>query len=625
MRHPYLLAAVFGFASALSLDELLQALPDEPRGYGEPCSNRDYWQPILDANVKFVDKTRNDARKQLDTNMPAWSDADYLLYSQTGNRDVGQTMMRNRHTFVRNLVLAECFDMDGTFLAKAEAALVDYATQKTWVLAAHDAKLDVFYGRAAYVDLNAALVSSFLGSTLYMLDDVLSDTTKEMLRTELSDRTVQPLLDRLKGESKPFWWQTSDSNWNAVCFNGMATAILTTVADKADRAAALLTLVDQSQGYLKSFFDDGYGSEGVSYFNYGFGEFAELREKLCDATAGVVDLFDVPKVGRMAHAPRHFAMRNGKLAGFGDARLDSTFSTPLLQYIAFAYGESDDVDAPIKSSLPGTVMNLAFPVTKPTACRPLSYDDDGTNDDLLRHVFDKAQVVVLRGNDDSKFDLTFKVTGNGGHSHNDIGSYEIVFGDEYIMGDAGGPSFYEARTFDKRRYLSPLMNSYGHPVPVVAGKNQSEAVAVQKKNKFQLTTDFTPSMDIVSTNLAAAYDVKTLATLKRTVSFDRTDLGSIAIEDAIAMKDGATVDFESVFTVLGNWTATSDATGVVTTASGAQVKVSITASSEFTVSSKVLSDYKLTWTRVAVKVSSDNSEEFVTVTIQPESTPCNDI
>ncbi|KAF0708658.1 hypothetical protein As57867_006257, partial [Aphanomyces stellatus] len=139
----------------------------------------------------------------------------------------------------------------------------------------------------------------------------------------------------------------------------------------------------------------------------------------------------------------------------------------------------------------------------------------------------------------------------------------------------------------------------------------------------QLTTAFTPLKDTVSTDLAAAYDVKTLASLKRSVSFDRTNLGSIAIEDAIAMKDGATVNFESVFTALGNWATTGAASGVITAAGGTQVNVCIAATSAFTLSSTVLSDYNLTWTRVAVKVVSKNTKDSVTVTIQPASKACS--
>ncbi|RHY18379.1 hypothetical protein DYB32_010390, partial [Aphanomyces invadans] len=216
--------------------------------------------------------------------------------------------MKKRHEFTRDLLLAECFDMNGRFLAKLDNALVSYATQRTWVLAAHDSKLDVYHGKTVYVDLNAALVSSFLGNALYMLGSVLSGNTSKIIRDELKRRTVQPLLDRLIGKKTPFYWQSRDSNWNAVCFNGMVSAILTTVDDKPTRAAALAAIINQSKNYFMSFFEDGYGTEGVGYYNYGFEEYAELREKICDATNGRIDLFNNAKAGTISHLPLLLSM-----------------------------------------------------------------------------------------------------------------------------------------------------------------------------------------------------------------------------------------------------------------------------------------------------------------------------
>ncbi|ETW04756.1 hypothetical protein H310_03903, partial [Aphanomyces invadans] len=137
-----LLTAIAGSAVSITDVEVLASLRDDPIGYAMPCSNRTFWQPILDANVNIVNAVRATGVKRLKQAMPPWSDAAYLLYNQTGNRVDGQTMMKKRHEFTRDLLLAECFDMNGRFLAKLDNALVSYATQRTWVLAAHDSKLD---------------------------------------------------------------------------------------------------------------------------------------------------------------------------------------------------------------------------------------------------------------------------------------------------------------------------------------------------------------------------------------------------------------------------------------------------------------------------------------------------
>ena len=61
---------------------------------------------------------------------------------------------------------------------------------------------------------------------------------------------------------------------------------------------------------------------------------------------------------------------------------------------------------------------------------------------------------------------------NEHHNHNDVGSYVVgVAGHAYVL-DPGG-EVYTRRTFSRERYVSPMLNSYGHPVPVVAGQRQT--------------------------------------------------------------------------------------------------------------------------------------------------------
>ncbi|ETV65954.1 hypothetical protein H257_17495 [Aphanomyces astaci] len=205
----------------------------------------------------------------------------------------------------------------------------------------------------------------------------------------------------------------------------MTSAILTAVDDKQVRAAALVAIIDQSQAYLGSFFDDGYGAEGVGYYNYGFEEFAELREKVCDATQGTVDLFDNANVGTIAHLSQLLVMRNQNVASFGDAHAGLRFSHPLTQYSLYAYGDTKMVAAPNTRSVPGKLMSLLLPVTMKRSCPELYFDSRGSVQ--LRHVFEQSKIAVFRGTDASLFDMTFKVAGNGGHSHNDMGSYSIAF------------------------------------------------------------------------------------------------------------------------------------------------------------------------------------------------------
>ncbi|MBO6061346.1 MAG: heparinase, partial [Clostridia bacterium] len=48
--------------------------------------------------------------------------------------------------------------------------------------------------------------------------------------------------------------------------------------------------------YFRGITDDGYCSEGVGYWNYGFGHYAMLAELAWRGSGGAVNLYTYPKV-----------------------------------------------------------------------------------------------------------------------------------------------------------------------------------------------------------------------------------------------------------------------------------------------------------------------------------------
>jgi hypothetical protein len=150
--------------------------------------------------------------------------------------------------------------------------------------------------------------------------------------------------------------------------------------------------------------------------------------------------------------------------------------------------------------------------------------------------FPDAQVLVARGEWPEKtrrLGLAVKGGHNAElHNHNDVGSYVIMLDGEEMSGDPGG-EVYTRRTFSKDRYVSKVLNSYGHPVPVVAGKLQREGRAAAAK---VLKTEFTDGCDTLVLDLTAAYDAPTLRSLVRTVTFDRKT-GVITMSDAVSFSE----------------------------------------------------------------------------------------
>ncbi|KAJ3411279.1 hypothetical protein HDV05_002425 [Chytridiales sp. JEL 0842] len=299
-------------------------VPPTPAGFGPLCSDRAAWQPLLTSNPQLVSSTLSKADAHLSVGyMPPFNESAYMLYYQTGNRDVGQQMLKARHNYVADLFLAECFTMQGKYLQTLEEALQSYASQPSWVLPAHDPDLKVYRGERKYVDLNGALVASLLGHVLYSMGDTLSANIKQNVRQELLNRALNPYMDRLFGRTNTdnWWWLRADNNWNSVCHSGLLYAVVAVVPDASIRAQAVVKVQEFSKNFLKSYLNDGYGTEGVSYFSYGFDSYSELRETIYTTTQGILDLFADPKVARIARLPDLFPMTGGAVAPFGDAMI----------------------------------------------------------------------------------------------------------------------------------------------------------------------------------------------------------------------------------------------------------------------------------------------------------------
>ncbi|MDH3280259.1 MAG: glycoside hydrolase family 88 protein, partial [Gammaproteobacteria bacterium] len=167
-----------------------------------------------------------------------------------------------------------------------------------------------------------------------------------------------------------------------------------------------------------------------------------------------------------------------------------------------------------------------------------------------RSYFDKVGVLVSRpgAGSSSRLAVTIKAGGNGSHSHNDIGSYSIGVGSKQPVGDPGGLRYYSKRSFGARRYASNVLNSYGHPVPVVAGHLQLNAAKVKPR---VLETYFTDVQDEISIDMASAYAVPGLTALKRTMRYDRAGVGSVEIADQFEFASPNT--FEVALTTVGKW------------------------------------------------------------------------
>ena len=96
-----------------------------------------------------------------------------------------------------------------------------------------------------------------------------------------------------------------------------AVAPVTTTSTTA--AAEKLSL-----SFLKGFESDGYCTEGLGYWNFGFSNYLALAEALWQTTDGKVDLFDRPKVKNIALFGSRIEIDGGVYPAFADCVASST-------------------------------------------------------------------------------------------------------------------------------------------------------------------------------------------------------------------------------------------------------------------------------------------------------------
>ena len=492
-------------------------LPDQPAAPGCPSGCRDTWAALLGRSEgrAIIDE----AITLLDQPAPEITADDFLDFSRTGNRQRCQAVMADRRHRLTMFVLAETLEDRGRFLPALTAAIRSTCRDRTWVYPAHDRRLDNFEGRVIDIDLNAAHTGWNLAIATAWLGTRLDRETSDLIRRELERRIFMPYEEHVHLGRPAMWWTTVGHNWNAVCHAGVVGAALAVIESRERRAWFVVVAEDRLEAYLDGFTPDGYCSEGVGYWNYGFGNYVSLAETLHQATAGRLDLLVAPEVRMIAKYPRRIEILPGVYPAFSDC-MAGTRPDPLVSGcvnrrlgLPLSAEERQSQDLALKSRslssfglfavTPPPVTDVAHPVESPP----------------IRDWFADAGVLVCRPSRGSR---AFGVALKGGHNaefhnHNDVGSYVVALDADTPLVDPG-TVVYTAATFGPQRYDEPLIGSFGHPVPVVAGRRQR---AGRDAAARVLQTSFTDDEDRVTFDIRSCYDVSTLQRLERTFTYTR--------------------------------------------------------------------------------------------------------
>ena len=481
------------------------------------------------ANVKIADRL-------LGEQIPQCTDELYLMFSKNGTRTEYQKPYFNRVQNLEILAATEAKCANGKYLGKVVEYLETIAGERCWTMPAHDLKLTNFDGSFLTIDLGAAHRAETLAKVLVMLKGKLPAEIDAKVRKELERRIFSLYRTAANGQINRNWWFFCRSNWNAVCHSAVVIAALATIDDVKDRATFVEGAERGMRFFLESFLEDGYCTEGGGYWNYGYGHFINLVLAVRKATGDKVDFSRLPRAKEAMEYGYGYRLVDGKCPNFADGG-DSAPGVNLLKIGADLWPEF----APL---VEGKLSDRTF--------------------------FPCAQVYIGRSKR-----LAFAIKGGNNnelHNHNDIGSWSLLLDGIELAGDPGG-EIYTARTFSKDRYVSNFLNSYGHPVPKIAGELQK--TGAQYKGEM-LKREFSEKFDRFDLDLSGAYECTKAApgSIVREMHFNRA-ASKLAIVDRFKMANA--VAFESAIATYADVKKSENGKTLILTAKSKSGKTTVVA------------------------------------------------
>ncbi len=499
---------------------------------------------LSDFATAFVRRADYELNRPLPDNPPEL----YLDFSRNGKRKPWETVNGARRGRVGVFAFAEAIECAERFLEAYEETASALCAEPTWVMPAHDPKLDNFNGKLVDIDLGSSQLAADFAVADALIGSRLKPEVRALISENVRKRVLAPFLEMCANKRPRSWWMDSGDNWNAVCLANVCAAGLQFSKTPEERALFISEPSKLIANYLAGFPEDGYCKEGIGYWNYGFGHFLCLSELLRRAAGDKADPLLRPDAGNPALFGFQCGICGGSYISFSDCNPEKDVPDKRLLYIINSRLGLDlrDVEQPPRlDPFAAPLMNVLFasPEPPPEYPPPTPQPQNG-----LRAWFNAWHVLIAR--QERGLNGFFGAAFMGGsndepHNHNDIGSFIVVKDGVQMLCDPGG-EVYTARTFGPKRYDSKALSSYGHSVPAVDGVYQRAGAAAKA---VVLESSFARARDFLKLDIKSAYECKSLNSLVRSFVFQRGPAPYVEVEDRVEFSNPSR--FEEAFVVYG--------------------------------------------------------------------------
>jgi len=433
--------------------------------------------------------------------IPTLTYSDFKLYWETGDRGIYEAKYFSRRLALdASALLALIYPEEEKYIKKLMDVIYAICDEYTWCLPAHQKVLEV--NNNSVVDLFASETGFALSEIYVMLEGRLEPLIRNRINAELDRRIISSYLSR-----EPYaWWETSGSNWNAVCTGSVACTVMLM---RPELFGSLKPRFDRAiEHYLSGFKDDGMCVEGCGYWHYGFGFFTVYADMVREFTHGGTDYFKREKVRTVSQFLQRMFLSGRASVSFADGGRTLSYHIGLLHYLKSEYPNDVTVFSPEYSYNYDSCGRFCLQLRALTWFCEDYYENYEEGNEFAFYAPDSQWFI--------RKTASYGFAAKGGHNdelhnHNDVGSFIFAKGGRQLLTDPGA-GVYTRQYFSKERYGILECSSRGHSVPIIGGANQLYG-------KQYCASDVRYDGCTFSADISGAYACEGLRSLTRSFSF----------------------------------------------------------------------------------------------------------
>ena len=467
--------------------------------------DKEFWQEVRtkDCYKKYRDELNELWTKHVESGpIMQLKYRDFKMFWTTGNRSTYErTYFTRRLALDSSALLALIYPEEEKYLERLMDQIYAICDEYTWCLPAHQGALEE--NNNIRIDLFAAETGFALSEIYTMLEDRLEPLIKNRIIAEVDRRIIKPIT----ASEYYGWWEHGKANWTAVCMGSVAGTFMLM---RPDLAVNMIDRFNTSMDhYLSGFNDDGMCLEGCGYWHYGFGFFTVYADMVRTFTEGKVDFFKRPKVKAVATFLQKMFLSGKASVSFSDGGRACSYHLGLCHYLKNEYPDDVVVYKPEYSYNYDGCGRFCLQLRSATWLNEDFYYNPAPDNVSSEYYAADSEWFIKRT---SCYGFAVKGGTNAEpHNHNDVGTFAFAKDGEQMIMDLGAGS-YTRQYFQGERYTFLEADSRGHNLPIING-------TVQFAGKEAAAKDTKVENGVFSTDIAGAYKVEGLNSIKRSFSF----------------------------------------------------------------------------------------------------------